>query len=202
MDEHRMTVWIRALGGFPSRRDLLRGLGAAGLTLGSTQFSADVDAKKKHKGKHKKRRKKVEQLADAPNAFGCIDVGDLCQNDAQCCSGICDGKQGKKTCRAHHTGTCQQGGEGHCVDPDPSRWSCNGTSDCACLRTTAGSDACVADAPSGFDYCSDCVRDSDCEAIGYPEGSVCLPLIEGYCATTCPNQRACFPPCGSEWPIL
>jgi hypothetical protein len=176
-----------------SRRSLFGGALAA---VTGFVVKPDADAKKKRKRKGRK------QKAAEPNAFGCIDVGDPCQTAAQCCTGICQGKKGRKTCRAHHTGTCQQGGEGHCTDPDPARLACNGTSDCACVRTTAGSDACVADAPSGIDYCTDCVTDSDCEEIGYPEGSVCLPLHEGYCVSTCPNQRACFPPCGSEWPIL
>jgi hypothetical protein len=154
----------------------------------------------KKKRKHRKRKKRLPTAT--PNEFGCIGVGDRCQDAAQCCSGICDGRKGEKTCRAHHTGTCPQGGEGQCTNQDPSLDACNGTADCFCSRTTAGSDVCVAYAPSGADFCTDCVTDANCEAIGYPAGSVCLPLHEGMCAGACESNRACFPPCGAEWPGL
>lgn len=193
MDHARFDALARAL--FGSRRTLLAGA----LALPANQLGAsETDARKRRRRKKPKQR----QTADAPNAFGCISVGERCQDASQCCSGVCDGSSGEKTCRAHHTGTCPQGGEGYCEDLDPARDACNGTEHCLCARTTAGSDACVADAPSGFDYCTGCVSDRDCEAIGYPAGSVCLPLHAGFCAGLCPNDRACFPPCGTEWPVL
>jgi hypothetical protein len=172
-----------------------RSLFAAVLVMTAGRLGiSDAEARKKRK--HKKRK----QRAAAPNEFGCIGVGDLCQNADQCCSGICDGSKGKKTCRAHHTGGCPQGGAGQCTDPERSQGSCNG--DCFCARTTAGSDVCAADATRGINYCSDCATDADCQDIGFPAGSVCLPLHEGTCAGVCGSNRACFPPCGTAWPFL
>ena len=191
MDSSQFDGFARSLAG--SRRSLVSGILALAAT-GGALLTRTTGAKKKGRPNKKP---KIGQ----PNEFGCLDVGQRCASAAQCCSSVCRGKKGKKTCRAHDTGTCQQGGAGHCIEQDPSRLSCNGSSDCACARTTAGSDACVANAPSGFDYCTGCVTDGDCEAVGYPAGSVCLPLHEGICAGACDSNRACFPPCGAAWPV-
>ena len=169
-----------------SRRSLVAGALTAAAGLLGIQAAA---------ARHHKPRKPRPQ----PNEFGCVDVGKPCRNSGNCCSGVCKGKKGRKRCRAHHTGTCKQGGVGHCLEPSVE--TCNGNAACACARTTAGSDVCVQAAPSGFDYCTDCSRDGDCEALGYPKGSVCLPTHEGACAGGCDSDRACFVPCGAEWPL-
>jgi hypothetical protein len=54
------------------------------------------------RNKHRKRRRKVKF-----NEFGCVDVGKFCKKSHQCCSGICQGKMGKKRCKSHDRGTCQ-----------------------------------------------------------------------------------------------
>lgn len=184
MDSQHFDELMRTLA--QSRRSLVAGaLTAAAGLLGIQAATA--------------RRRKPRKPRAQPNEFGCVDAGKPCQNNGSCCSGVCKGKKGRKRCQAHHTGTCKQGGAGHCLESSVE--TCNDRTDCACVRTTSGSDVCVQTAPSGFDYCADCARDTDCEALGYPRGSVCLPLHEGFCAGACDSDRACFVPCGAEWPL-
>lgn len=97
MDQHRIDALTRSLSRVPSRRDVLRGLAVAALGLGMTRWPEAAETKKR---KNTKAR---------PNTFGCLDVGDRCQRAGQCCSGLCQGKKGKKRCRAHDTGNCQAG---------------------------------------------------------------------------------------------
>lgn len=72
--------------------------------VGATALLATpgVDARKKRK------RKKQKPIASA-NEFGCLNVGDPCTSEAQCCSGICTGAKGKRRCQAHDTGGCTAG---------------------------------------------------------------------------------------------
>jgi hypothetical protein len=175
----------------PSRRDVLRGLAGAGLGLGSARLPVVVAARKKrqHKNKEKKAR---------PNAFGCLEVGDPCKNATQCCSGSCDGRKGNKRCRAHDTGVCDQEAPGYCESASPFQTRCNNQSNCFCTRTTAGSNICgTVNAPS---VCTDCKKDADCEALGLPLGSACVPFSEGNCAGNCEGGMACMALCGSEIP--
>lgn len=171
-----------------SRRSLLGGvLAGAGGWLGV----ARAEAKKKRKPKKRKSKAK-------PNAFGCLEVGDPCQNADQCCSGICEGKKGKTRCRAHDTGVCDQEAPGYCESASPFQTRCNNQANCFCTRTTAGSNVCgTVNAPS---VCTDCKKDADCEALGLPPGSACVPFSEGNCAGNCESGMACIAPCGSEIP--
>jgi hypothetical protein len=97
MEQNRFPVAPYSLTRLPSRRDVLRGLVAAGLGLVAARLPEPAGASKKRK---KPRR----------NTFGCVDVGGFCRIPGQCCSGICEGKKGKKTCKAHDTGGCAAGG--------------------------------------------------------------------------------------------
>jgi hypothetical protein len=173
MDQQRLTLLTRSLTRVPSRRDVLRGLVAAGFGLGVARFPAIAEAKKPKK----KRPKKAK-----PNAYGCRSVGVACQNADQCCSSICAGKQGMKKCRAHDTGTCKQDGV---LAP------CNNRTNCGCFRTTAGSDVCAELFPPSD--CVECQRDADCLALGFPSGSACAP-------GPCESGLACMAPCGAELP--
>lgn len=150
--------------------------------------AAAADAKKKHRHKkHKKRKPKA-----TPNAYGCLEVGDPCSSEEQCCSGICEGK----SCRAHGTETCDQTMPGACTNPNPELSACGGSQSCFCVQTTAGSNFC------GELYyankCADCQKDADCEALGYPPGSACAPFAAGNCAAFGCGETgmACLPPCG------
>ena len=97
MDLQRFATLTRTLSSIPSRRDVVRGLVGAGLGLGMGRFAGPARAKKaKPKSKPK------------PNEYGCLEVGDVCNRAGQCCSGICKGKPGKKTCPGPTTpGTCE-----------------------------------------------------------------------------------------------
>jgi hypothetical protein len=176
VDMHRSGYFMRAMRGVPSRRDVLRSLAGAGLGVGIVRFPDLAAAKKR------KRKKKVKKAK--PNEYGCLEVGAPCTSEDQCCSGICAGKKGKRTCRAHHTGTCRQDG---LLVP------CNNRTTCGCLHTTAGSDICSELFVPGGSACAACQRDADCEALGFPPGSAC-----GLSAIPCESgTMACYVPCGS-----
>lgn len=195
MDQNRFDVLARALSSMPTRRHLLRGLAGGGLGFSSLRLPAVTEARKKEK--HKKRQKKVKA-----NAFGCLSVDKTCNNAGQCCSGICEGKKGKRTCRAHGAGTCDQNAPGICEAVDPLQTLCNGVDNCACFRTTAGSNFCVdAVATGSKDFCVNCKKDADCEALGFPPGSACVPASDGNCAaSTCEIGMICAVPCGARPP--
>lgn len=177
MKHPRFDAVTRLLGALPSRRHLLSGLVATALGLGAVRLP-DLDARKK-KRRHKK-RKKIKQLAAAPNAFGCIDVGELCQSDGQCCSGVCAGKEGTKTCRAHDVGDCAAGA---------ALQGCGGA-DVECM-TGAGLQGFCATTTGNAGYCQTaaecyvCQTDVDCQAASGGElgpTAACIQCAE--CATT------------------
>jgi hypothetical protein len=188
MDSLHFDDLIRALAG--SRRSLLSG----GLSLATGLLGiANTDARKKRKRKHKHKKKRTPTAT--PNEFGCLEVGDPCTSEAQCCSGICEGKKGNKTCRAHGTGTCDQDGPNFCT---AATTLCYNSASCVCARTTAGSNFCGSGLlPSD---CAVCQTDADCEALGFPAGSACVQWSSGFCAGFCESGMACIAPCGTPAP--
>lgn len=187
MDGSRFDGFTRSL--TASRRSLVAGaLAHAGGWLSANS----IDARRKRKHKKKKHKPKAE-----PNEYGCLEVGDPCSNADQCCSSICEGKQGKQTCRAHETGTCKQDGPQICVIDPPLALTCNNDDTCRCFGTTAGSIACTR---HQVESCANCQKDADCAALGYPPGSVCAPFTVGPCAGQCESGTACLIPCGVEFP--
>jgi hypothetical protein len=68
---------------------------------------------------------------------------------------------------------------------------CNNRTNCGCFRTTGGSDVCAELFPPSD--CAECRRDTDCEALGFPLGSACIPY-------DCPSGFACIVPCGKAPP--
>ena len=186
MEAQRFDTFARLMVRPAARRRLLFGL-AAGPFLGliAARLADDTEAKKKRK--RKKRKDKKPQ----PNEFGCLEVGQSCKNADQCCSGICEGKK----CRAHHTGTCIQDSPGACTAENPAALKCNNAGGCLCFGTTAGSLACVY---AVAEICAECTRDPDCEALGFPPGSVCVPFSVGACAGMCESGMACLLPCPDE----
>ncbi len=179
--------FLDALTSFPSRRDLLRGLAGTGLGLGMARWHPTTEARKKRK----KRKKK-----DKPNAFGCLSVDKTCKNAGQCCSGICDGKKEKRRCRTHGTGTCEQDAPGLCTAQNPELLTCNNNANCRCIRTTAGSNFCYDERSEAGSDCADCQQDADCEALGFPVGSACAPVMDGRCAGICETGMMCMARCG------
>lgn len=138
----------------------------------------------------------------ATAAVACLKVGKKCRRAKQCCSGVCRGRRGDKTCRRHGAGTCKQEGQ-HlvCTAPDITLSHCNNNSDCACVRTTAGTNFCGDFFfPSGCTTCSGCAvceRDADCVKQGFPPGSACTPFSAGRCAGVCESGTRCMVPCGT-----
>jgi hypothetical protein len=164
----RFNCWVRLPSVSLSRRNTL-----AGLALGALAFPADprrVDASKK--------RKKPLQL----NAYGCVNVGGACWgSDANCCSGICQGKKPKKgrkdttRCIAHNASTCQPGDNGIICGALDKVQCTNVAGDGGVCHTTTGN---AGYCPS-FLSCAACRRDSDCEAT-FGLGAACL--VCGGCA--------------------
>jgi hypothetical protein len=198
VDMHRSEYFMRAMRGVPSRRDVLRSLAGAGLGVGIVRFP-DLAAAKKRKRKKRKKNKKVKPAQ--PNEFGCFEVGDPCRSEADCCSGICEEKNGKRTCRAHGTDVCRQDEPGVCTAPADDIPSLGCGINCFCYRTTAGSNFCgPSPRTSEQQDCTDCRTDADCVALGYPAGSACAPVGRGNCTGFCDSGMACLVPCGVEFP--
>ncbi len=185
MNGNRFDVLTAQMTNASSRRDVMRALASLGMGVGAAWRIGGAGAKRKRKKKGKKAKS---------NAFGCLNVGKSCKSAEQCCAGICEGKKGGKRCGAHGAGTCNQAAEGACEAAFPTQTACNNNVNCRCLRTTAGSNFC-ADL-GGQLSCADCRKDADCEALGLPAGSACLPFSTGFCAGNCESGMVCLPPCG------
>ncbi len=187
VNQHRISRLTLAWHGVPSRRDVMRALAGLGLGLGAAHLPDLAAARKKRK--HRTRKGK-------PNEFGCLSVGQRCTKADQCCSDICQGKKGKKSCRARGSGTCDQQALAFCEVTDSQPAICNGNDNCRCFRTTAGSSFCADSTGSNNPgFCVDCTKDADCAALGFPPGSACLPLSNGNCALFgC--EMGCLVPCG------
>jgi hypothetical protein len=155
-----------------SRRGMVGATGLATLAL-----PVLTEAKKMHR--HKK--KSVKR-----NEFGCVNVGSHCKSSDQCCSGICQGKQGKKTCQAHHTGGCS--GELHACAGDLVPCVTATDENGVCARTTGNAGYCLVLASN---FCAACTRDSDCQARCGPQAA-CI-VCESECE---PNGTGCVGPSG------
>lgn len=114
------------------------------------------------------------------NHTGCRHVGKPCARKAQCCSGVCKGPTGAKTCRAHHVGTCQAG-QDWCTQGAAA--SCGPP--CLCFVTTGKARFCGR--PTLF--CATCARDKDCQGVT-GTGSACME-----CAAACAEGTGCVPHC-------
>jgi hypothetical protein len=179
VDSYQFDDLMRSLAS--SRRSLVAVVTAI---AASWQSLPDVQARKRNRKRGKAR----------PNAYGCLSVGAACKSADQCCSGICEGKKGKRTCRAHGTATCDQRAPGFCTSSNPVTTFCGNTNACACFRTTAGSNFCGTDVAPGA--CAECKKDADCAALGFPIGFACVPWSTGICAGICATGMFCMAPCG------
>jgi hypothetical protein len=200
MNHHPISALARVFTFIQSRRDVVRGLAGAAVGLTVLHAPDTGEAKKKHR-KHRRRKLKLQR-----NEFGCVDVGGHCLgNDANCCSGIGDGrkpKKGKKdssVCVAHDdagvcfadTDTCTIGHNVPC-DLDNEL--------CACLITTGNAGFC-GDFSDGLEsQCRNCVRDTDCQEEFGP-GAACV-FLGSVCSVICADtgRRACARPCPPEAP--
>lgn len=160
MDTDRFDGLTRAVSRLLSRRALTATLGVAALGM------SDLAEAKKKKKKRKKRKKKKNQQQVILNDFGCVNVGNFCQNDEQCCSNICEGNE------------CQDHDESTCVDGDTScglaNIPCTTTLDenGRCFTTTGNAHFCGADG-AGSVACFTCTKDADCVP-DFGEGSACI----------------------------
>ncbi len=179
MEHDRFDQFVRTLTQRPSRRTLasILGLGALGLA-GSARVDV-ASARKKHK--------KVKK-----NEFGCVDVGNFCKNAGQCCSGICQGKKGKKKCKAHGESTCLSGQvELACGGTTVSCQTPNG-SEGQCDTTTGNAGYCTGDG-----ICFACRKDADCVAqCGVDAACIpCTGCVEtGGFACVGPEEDSCIAP--------
>jgi hypothetical protein len=168
MDDSRFDHFTRSLTAGGSRRLLLR-LAAASLGIAVARVPAAGAKGKK----------------TTPNAYGCLNVGQLCKgNDALCCSGVCRGKKPKKgkkdkrKCAARNTGGCIAEQDSCAVDKNVPCLS-NGV----CTRTTGEANFC---ARLGVGECMECAKDADCLLWG--PGAACI-----VCPYACPQTTtACF----------
>jgi hypothetical protein len=183
MDQQHISSFTRSMTRVPSRREVLRGLAGAALGLGVARPPELAAAKKRTKKAKKPKTPK-------PNAYGCLNVGAVCKNGDQCCSGVCEGK----TCRAHHAGICRVDydlcttGAGHLCGIVNEVGA-----NCACVLTTGNAPFC-GDFSEGT-TCRECNQDADCEEEFGP-GAACVVMAavcEGFCADT--GDTACQPPC-------
>lgn len=150
----------RSLAAYRSRRGAVRGVAAA-LGLAATVVPANA-AKKKN-------RKKVTKPRN--NEFGCLDVGKKCNGkDSKCCSGLCQGKKPKRgkrdksKCVGHNAGSCLAGFD-VCLGVI-AQCSTEGF----CFQTTGKASFCA----GGTGICTDCQKDTDCEALGAGPGAACV----------------------------
>ncbi len=165
MDADRFDALTRALTGAEfSRRRLL--MGVAGSTLAAVAVALGVAE------------------ADAIH-YGCRHVGKPCRRNDQCCSSLCRGPQGRKTCRTHNVGTCT-------VAKDFCRTGTFGCGEdaCFCFRTTGGANFCS----TGGGSCMACTRDAQCEIALATRGAACVDNSHGNC-TSCSEGTGCAFPC-------
>jgi hypothetical protein len=161
----------RRMAGLSSRRTTLRGVAGTAIAAALGGRGVEADAKSKKKPKIKR------------NALGCVNVGDACTKDAQCCSNRCKGSKGKKKCQGHDGAECRVGQDScakavPCVIP-------RGLQAGICNTTTGKAPYCRAVAGT----CSDCHKDAECISVcGGQQAAACVT-----CAT-CPQGRACGAP--------
>jgi hypothetical protein len=168
MEASRFDTLARTLSDRTSRRVVLGGvLGALGVQVAGA-------AKKKNRAQPLRR-----------NQFGCVDVGGKCRgNDANCCSGICEGDKPKKRkkdrsrCAGHDASTCQAGQDTSAGPFFPCVSSRSATA--RCVITTGNAPYCAGDV-----FCRSCARDTDCSAEEFETGAACI-----VCAS-CPETTAC-----------
>jgi hypothetical protein len=174
MNASRFDRLTRSLTAGASRRHVLTGviLSAAALH-GPTPIEA------------KNKKQKLKR-----SAFGCVNVGGKCRGkDANCCSGICQGKKPKKgekdrsRCLVHDEGGCKAG---------LTAAFCGGSADVPCTTTTGLAGFCLSTTGNGG-YCANdnscrpCRRDADCQAeFG--------PLAACTVCANCPDGTTCAVP--------
>jgi hypothetical protein len=184
VDCNRIDDLARALMRAPSRRHVLRSLAGAGLGLGVTWTSQVGEAKKRRK---RKKRDKPRTPQATPNEYGCLNVDDPCTSATECCSGICEGTKGNRTCRAHDSGDCEAGIEPEaCGEENESICTTSSGDEGYCGTTTGNAGYCA-----GAGACYPCKTDVDCQRANngfFGPTAACLKCA--FCPET--GGTACF----------
>lgn len=158
MDTIHFDHMTRTVSSLFSRRTL-----AGALALSAVGSPNLIEAKKR-----KRRRKKKKKVTF--NDFGCVNVGDFCQDHDQCCSGFCGVENGKASCETHDASTCQAGE--HLL-------ACGGEGAVPCELSTGEAATCFTTTGNGpfcaahFD-CFPCQKDADCTPYCGPRAA-CVP---------------------------
>jgi hypothetical protein len=176
MEEHRFAALVRSL--TRSRRAVV----GSALGFGVLTVPGLIAARKR---KHKKRKKKKVTFND----FGCVNVGGFCKNADQCCSGICEGKQGRQTCQEHDQTTCQAGQDAYCSGGTPQPCDTSDGYSGACVHTTGNASFC-----QYTGACHVCSKDADCVPFCGPRSACivadeCCPSTGTACASV--NSSGC-----------
>jgi hypothetical protein len=149
MNQNHVDALARVLSDVASRRCVLRGIAAAGPGLLAARRLEFAQAKKTRNPSSRKPK---------PNAFGCLNVDDACKRAGQCCSGRCEGKKGRRKCRAHDAGSCRAGAHpGECSGADVVCVTSLGKPG-VCATTTGNVGYCLA-----FLVCTPCTTDAECQ---------------------------------------
>jgi hypothetical protein len=162
MDPKHFDNMTRYLTDASSRRSIFARIAGVAVAAVAVQMPGVAGARNK-----KKTNKKL-----ALNTFGCVDVGKACRGkDANCCSGICEGKKPKKgkkdksRCVAHNMLDCEA--EADSCDSDVIACGTNGY----CLQTTGQASFCL----TGATF-FDCQKDTDCEP-DFGPGAACIACV-------------------------
>lgn len=158
MDAARFDALTRLLSRRLSRRHAVTALAGVGV---ASRTDRDDAAARKH---HKHKKPKIKR-----NRFGCVNVGDTCTSDAQCCSNICQGRMGKQTCRAHDTGGCLPGTQdAGCGGTNVKCTTSTGMPDGVCETTTGGAGYCA-----NTGGCFACTTDKQCQDLCHDGRAAC-----------------------------
>jgi hypothetical protein len=130
--------------------------------------------------------------AARPAAAACLDNGARCKRGAQCCSGRCAGKKGKKRCKAAPVqGICTIADNACFGDQIPDVVCGVGAGQCFCFVTASGQSFCGdPGAGPGPGQDRSCRKDADCGP-AFGRGARCIqPLpacgAEPQCMAACP----------------
>jgi len=170
MDQQGLRTLTRTLTELPSRRDVLHGLAATGIALGTVRLPRLAVASKRATG---------EPAAQANND-SCRKTRASCRRDEQCCSGSCkrNRKNGEQRCRR------TVGARGCTIEDGCNQVPCPDDPNGKCTVTVGGKPFCFKDSA-----CFACDSDQDCvDEYGVP-GLRCVECPEVCDATT--NFRAC-----------
>ena len=115
----------------------------------------------------------------------CLHWKERCRRNSQCCSGLCQGRQGEKTCRAHDRGGCALA-DNFCAGGQDNRCHLG----CICNITTGQAPHCGSTA---FCPAIECQRDEDC---GQP-GAACIPPVNCQGCGSPATQNFCQQACSS-----